>query len=53
MGHVMYCYTGCILDRASYTEETLSDFFFKIMDPDKWDMMMWRRVTRYPQVSTG
>ena len=27
MGHVMYCYIGCILDRASRTEETLSDFY--------------------------
>ena len=26
MGHVMYCYTGCILDRAARTEETLSEF---------------------------
>ena len=26
MGRVMYCYTGCILDRAFRTEETLSDF---------------------------
>ena len=26
MGHVMYCYKSCILNRASRTEETLSDF---------------------------
>ena len=26
MGHVMYCYIGCILDRASHAEETMSDF---------------------------
>ena len=26
MGHVMYCYIGCILDRASRIEETLFDF---------------------------
>ena len=26
MGHVMYCYIGCILDRASRIEDTLSDF---------------------------
>ena len=26
MGHVMYCYTGCILDIASCIEETLLDF---------------------------
>ena len=25
MGHVMYCYTSCILDRASRIEENLSD----------------------------
>ena len=25
MGHVMYCYIGCILDKASRTEKTLSD----------------------------
>ena len=28
MGHVMYWYRGCILDRASHTKETLPDFFF-------------------------
>ena len=26
MGHVIYCYIGCILDRVSCTKETLSDF---------------------------
>ena len=26
MGYVMYYYTGCFLDRASYTEETMFDF---------------------------
>ena len=26
MGHVMYCYTGCILDRACRTKKTLSNF---------------------------
>ena len=25
MGHVMYCYTGWIVDRASCTKETLFD----------------------------
>ena len=39
MGHVMYCYTSCILDRASRTEQTMS-YFCYIMDPDKWDMMV-------------
>ena len=29
MGHVMYCYTVRILDKASHIEETLSDFFVK------------------------
>ena len=48
----MYCYTVCILDRAFSTEETLSDFLL-IMDPDKWDMMVWRRVTRHPPVFAG
>ena len=33
MGHVMYCYTSCILDRASHIEETLSDFFVKLWIP--------------------
>ena len=33
MGHVMYCYTGCILDRASFTEETLPDFFLILWIP--------------------
>ena len=28
MGHVMYCYTGWIVDRASRTEETIFDFLF-------------------------
>ena len=26
MSHVMYCYTGCILDRAFHIEETMSNF---------------------------
>ena len=30
MGHVMYCYTGCILDRASHTKETLFNVFVKL-----------------------
>ena len=47
MGHVMDCYIGCILDRASHMKETLSDFGY-IMDPDKWDTMVWRRVTQHP-----
>ena len=53
MGHVMYCYIGCIVDRAFRIEETLSDFFVKLWILDKWDMMVWRRVTRHPLVSAG
>ena len=33
MGHVMYCYTGYILDKASRAKETLSDFFVKLWIP--------------------
>ena len=44
----LYCYTGCMLGRASRTKETLS-YFFEYMDPDKWDTIMWYRVTRNPQ----
>ena len=43
-----YCYTGCMLGRASRTKETLPDFFGN-MDLDKWDTTMWYRVTRNPQ----
>ena len=44
-----YCYTGCMLGRASRTKETLLDFFCGNMDPDKWDIIVWYRVTRNPQ----
>ena len=33
MSHVMYYFTDCILDRASHTEETMSDFFAKLWIP--------------------
>ena len=33
MGHVIYCYTGYSLDRASRTEETLFDFLLKYGSP--------------------
>ena len=47
-GSWIYCHTGCILGRAPRTKETLPNFF-ENMDPDKWDTIMWYRVTRNPQ----
>ena len=44
-----YYYTGCMLDRASRTKETLPDFFCGNMDPDNWNTTMWYRITRNPQ----
>ena len=44
----LYCYTSYMLGRAPRTKETLPDFFFLNMDPDKWDITMWYRVTRNP-----
>ena len=38
-GSWIYCYTGCILDRAPRTKETLPDFC-ENMDPDKWDTIV-------------
>ena len=35
MGHVMYCCRGCILDRASRTEETLYDFLLTLQEKSK------------------
>ena len=32
----LYCYTGCILGRASPTKETLPDFFVKIWISINW-----------------
>ena len=43
----IYCYTCCILGRAPRTKETLLDFC-ENMDPDKWDTIVWYRVTRNP-----
>ena len=40
----LYCYTGCMLGRAPRTKETLLDFC-ENMDPDKWDTIVWYRVT--------
>ena len=48
----LYFYTGCMLGRASRTKETLS-YFCENMDPDKWDMIVWHRVTRNPQEFHG
>ena len=47
-GSWIYCYIDCILGRAPRTKETLPDFC-ENMDPDKWDTIMWYRVTRNPQ----
>ena len=44
-GSWIYCYTGCILGRASLTKEPLLDFC-ENMDPYKWDTTVWYRVTR-------
>ena len=43
----IYCYTCCTLGRAPRTKETLLDFC-ENMDPDKWDTIVWYRVTRNP-----
>ena len=49
----LYCYTGCMLGRAPRTKETLPDFFFKNMDPDKWDTTVWYPVTQNQQKFHG
>ena len=41
-----------MLGRAPRTKETLTDFC-ENMDPDKWDITMWYRVTRNPQEFCG
>ena len=38
------CYIGCMLARAPRTKDTLPDFC-ENMDPDKWDTIVWYRVT--------
>ena len=48
----LYCYTGCMLDRAPRTKEILPDFC-ENMDPDKWDTTVWYQVTRNPQEFHG
>ena len=40
----LYCYTDCMLGRALRTKKTLPDFG-ENMDPDKWDTIVWYRVT--------
>ena len=51
-GSWICCYTGYILGRAPLTKKTLSDFC-ENMDPDKWDITVWYRVTRNPQEFCG
>ena len=48
-GSWTYCYTGCMLGRAPRTQKTMPDFC-ENMDPDKWDITVRYRVTRYPRV---
>ena len=40
----LYCYTCYMLGRAPRTKKTLLDFY-ENMDPDKWDTIVWYRVT--------
>ena len=47
-GSWIYCYTGCILGRAPRTKKTLPDYC-ENMDPDKWDTIVWYRVTQNPK----
>ena len=51
-GSWIYCYTSCILGRAPRKNKTLPDFC-ENMDPDKWDTIVWYRVTRNPQEFRG
>ena len=51
-GSWIYCYTGCILGRAPRTKETLPGVC-ENMDPDKWDTIVWYRVTLNPQEFRG
>ena len=44
-GSWTYCHTCCILGRTPQTKETMSDFCENI-HPDKWDTIVWYRVTR-------
>ena len=47
-GSWIYCFTYCILGSAPRIKETLPDFC-ENMDPDKWDIIVWCRVTQDPQ----
>ena len=40
----LYCYTRCMLGRAHRTKETQPNFC-ENMDPDKWDPIVWYRIT--------
>ena len=51
-GSWIYCYTGCTLSRAPRTKETLPNFC-ENMDLDKWDTIVWYRVTQNPQEFRG
>ena len=43
----LYYYTGCMLGRSPRTKKTFPNFC-ENMDPDKWDIIVWYRVTRNP-----
>ena len=43
----LYYYISCMLGRAPRMKETLPKFC-ENMDPDKWDTIVWYRVTRNP-----
>ena len=47
-GSWIYYYTIYTLGRAPRIKETLPDFC-ENMNPDKWDTIVWYRVTRNPQ----
>ena len=46
-GSWIYGYTCCVLGGAPRTKDTLLNFY-ENMDPDKWDITVWYRVTRNP-----
>ena len=51
-GLCLYFYTGCMLGRALRTKEIQPDFC-ENMDPYKWDITVWYRVTRNPKEFYG
>ena len=51
-GSWIYCYASCILGRAPRIKETLLDFC-ENMDLDKWDTIVWYRLTQNPQEFHG